>query len=886
MGADWGNMDPMSIPPIPPALIVPDGAAETRVDTLLEIACTINSELDLERLFQVIYEQCSRIFDTRNFLLVTCDPDGANLHVGVWFYHGQPLQQDDLRDGRLTGLSPEVIRTRQPLIVADYVAALRERGLSLPYPTDPGEHLVWIGVPMMIGDRLIGVITTSRPGPPYTAEDARLLQAIAAQCAVAIENARLVGMVSETVRELVRRTDELQGLNLITAAINRSLDLATMLAQGIESMRRISGWEAATIRLWDAATSRWNLVAHTGLPAGFPETGSLEPDGPLAPTIERMLTSRRPVLIDTHSDPALAPYQPFGRHCVLFPLQSGGQVLGFLLLGTQRPIGGEGPGAMMTDQTLLAIGDQMAMAIQNARLLHDVQTARSHLASILDATTDGIIFYDRTGRVELANEAAHAVFGLPPGSMVGKTAVEVSALLRPALKDPARADRVAEQMRGDLEATYSMEVELARPARRVLQRLVRPVRDANGEFIGRLSAYHDVTEAKDLARRTQELASLNAVATAINRSFDLKTVLDLAAESLLKVTGWDTITIRLWNPATRSWDLGARRGVPLSLMKGPEADGLGTPQDPVYARLTPELLAGRAASIAVAQVPELAHYRAAGLHYLISLPLQTRGQVLGMLVLGTLHAESAADANVMLSDTTLAAISEQLAVAIENARLQGQAQQAAALEERHRLARDLHDSVTQSLFTVTLMAEAAQAMIDRDPVRVAGYLERLKDTAHNALAEMRALLNQLRPQGLRASELGAALRKHAETISAQVGLPVEVEVDEDLPELPPIVEEALYRIAQEALHNVVKHAHAAHATIRLCSLRQREDAPPHAVSLTIEDNGAGFPGALPPTEGGMGLTSMQERAASLGGSFAIAPRAGAGTVVTVVIPLS
>ena len=168
-------------------------------------------------------------------------------------------------------------------------------------------------------------------------------------------------------------------------------------------------------------------------------------------------------------------------------------------------------------------------------------------------------------------------------------------------------------------------------------------------------------------------------------------------------------------------------------------------------------------SLDLAQVPALAHYRAAGLRWLVGMPVQTRGQVLGMLVLGAMHAKSAAKARAMLTDTTLAAISEQLAVAVENARLHSQAQQAAALEERHRLARDLHNSVTQSLFTVTLMAEAAQAMIERDPARVAGYLERLKDTAHGALAEMRALLNQLRPQGLRASGLGAALRKHAET---------------------------------------------------------------------------------------------------------------------------
>jgi signal transduction histidine kinase len=870
----------------PPAPWPPSDAVEARIDTLLEIARTINSELDLERLFWVIYEQCSRVFDTRNFLLATCDSDGENIEIKVWFYRGRQLHQPDLHEGRLQGLSPEVIRTRQPLAVPDYIAAIHERGLIIPRPTDEQEHLTWMGVPILIGERLIGVLATSRPGLPYTNEDLHLFQAIAAQCAVAIENANLLGMVSETVRELVRRTDELQGLNVISAAVNRSLDLPTVLEQGIVAVRRVSGWEVATIRLWNPATHTWDLAAQEGLPEGSLFDGPIHPSNPIYPYIEEMLAERFPVLLDTATDPVLASYRAFGRHGVLFPLQIGDEVLGLLLLGTSRPLRGIGPGAMMADQTLLAIGDQLAMAIQNARLLTDVQTARSHLTAVLDTTSDGVIFYDRGGHIELANRAVHALYGVPPGTFRGKTYAEVSAILRPLLKDPAVLDQVREVIEADSTATTIAELELARPTRRILSRLTTPVVDEKGEQIGRLSAYHDITEANDLARRTQELAGLNAVAMAINRSFDLKTVLGLAAESLLKVTGWDTATIRLWNPVTRCWDLGARRGVGEPAL--PPAEEVISEHDPLYENATPELLAGRAMSIDPTGDPALRPYRALGLLRVVMLPVQTRGQVLGIIVLGALRPEAARDAEAMLADSTLAAVGEQLAVAVENARLQSQAQQAAALEERHRLARDLHDSVTQSLFTVTLMAEAAQAMIDRDPVRVAGYLERLKDTAHTALAEMRALLNQLRPQGLSAAGLGAALRKHAETVGAQVGLAVTVEVDENLPDLSPAIEEALYRIAQEALHNVVKHAQASAACIKLNAIRPRPTAPPQAVVLSVEDNGQGFATALDLTiaGGGLGLTSMRERATSLGGSFAIGPRPDGGIAVTVAIPLT
>jgi PAS domain S-box-containing protein len=869
-------------------MILPDSEAATRVETLMEIACAINSELDLERVFWVIYEQCSRVFDTRNFLLVTCDPDGANIQVKVWFYQGRQLRQEDLPGGTLLGLSPEVIRLRQPLVVENYIEAIRARDLPLPVPADPGEHLAWMGVPLLVGDRLIGVITTSRPAVPYSESDARLLEAIAAQCAVAIENGRLLEMVTETVRELVRRTDELHGLNIIAAAANRSLDLPTVLSQGIQAVRRVSGWGFATIWLWTPPTGTWDLVAQEGLPETFPETYVLGPESPLNAYIEEVLASRRPVLLDAEADPSLGLYRTVGRHGVMFPLQTGDEVLGVLLLGTQRPIPGAGPGAMMTDQTLLAIGNQLAVAIKNARLLTEVQTARSHLAAVLDSTNDGIIFYNKAGRAELANRAVHKLYGLPPGSMIGHTVEEVTEMIRPALKDPTVADQLADRIKTQPEAAYTLEFELARPARRMVQRMVAPVRDDQGEMIGMLAAYHDVTETRDLARRTQQLASLNAVATAVNRSLNLNTVLDQAAASVLKATGWDTVTIRLWNPATRTWDLGARHGLPVQQAGVPAWSEAGTARDPLYERATPELLAGRPVIVAVPQEPGLDHYRRAGLLSIVSTPIQVRGQVLGIVVLGAVRPDLAATAPALLADPTLAAINEQLAVAIENARLHSQAQQAAALEERHRLARDLHDSVTQSLFTVTLMAEAAQAMIERDPLRVAAYLERLKDTAHSALAEMRALLNQLRPQGLRASGLAAALRKHAETVGAQVGLQVEVEVDEDLPDLPPAIEEALYRIAQEALHNVVKHAHATHAQIRVTGLAAHRGGPPQAVTLTVEDNGRGFSltGHHDTADEGLGLTNMNERATSLGGNFAIVPRPAGGTVVTVAIPLA
>ncbi|ABU60253.1 histidine kinase [Roseiflexus castenholzii] len=199
----------------------------------------------------------------------------------------------------------------------------------------------------------------------------------------------------------------------------------------------------------------------------------------------------------------------------------------------------------------------------------------------------------------------------------------------------------------------------------------------------------------------------------------------------------------------------------------------------------------------------------------------------------------------------------------------------AALEERQRLARELHDSVSQALYGIALGARTAQTQLERDPARLGEPLEYILSLAEAGLSEMRALIFELRPESLQTEGLVAALTKQSDALRARHKLDVVTRFDPE-PEISLEAKEALYRIAQEAMHNVARHAHATRVELSLLNADG-------ALTLEIRDNGKGFDPAQP-YPGHLGLKSMPERAAHIGGAFHIESRPGAGTVITVTVP--
>jgi signal transduction histidine kinase len=256
-------------------------------------------------------------------------------------------------------------------------------------------------------------------------------------------------------------------------------------------------------------------------------------------------------------------------------------------------------------------------------------------------------------------------------------------------------------------------------------------------------------------------------------------------------------------------------------------------------------------------------------------PIYSLGRVLGVLsVFGeTIHRFSAEDI------ALLAAIADHIGAAVAGARLRQQAEQAVLVEERQRLGRDLHDSVTQSLFSLTLFAAAAQdSARASDLNQVQFYLGRMSETAFQALKSMRLLIYELHPPALREVGLVEALERRLEAVERRAGVEAHLLAETSL-DLPTQVEAGLYRIAQEALNNVIKHSAATQVTVRL-------SAGDESLQLEVTDNGKGFDPAAVEDRTGVGLTSIQERVKSLGASLQIVSAPGQGTSIQVVVPVA
>ena len=262
-----------------------------------------------------------------------------------------------------------------------------------------------------------------------------------------------------------------------------------------------------------------------------------------------------------------------------------------------------------------------------------------------------------------------------------------------------------------------------------------------------------------------------------------------------------------------------------------------------------------------------------GFHSLAIAPLVSRGQVLGTLFVITSRVREFSQQGIEL----LASIGGQIGVAVENAQLYEQAQRVAVVEERQRLARELHDSVTQTIFSMTLTTEAIHQLLERDPTRLPSQLDRLQELSKSALAEMRSLIFELRPTA--ASEVGLvpALQKHILTLEKQNNLSITLDVVGE-PDITGDQSKRLFRVIQEALNNVVKHAQVDKASVTL----RFED---ELTSINIVDQGQGFnPETVDTNQARMGLSSMRERVDMLGGTLSIDSQPGKGTSVKVLIP--
>lgn len=269
--------------------------------------------------------------------------------------------------------------------------------------------------------------------------------------------------------------------------------------------------------------------------------------------------------------------------------------------------------------------------------------------------------------------------------------------------------------------------------------------------------------------------------------------------------------------------------------------------------------------------PVRAAVSALGFHVFLLIPLTARGVVVGLLIVGSdLPGTTFTPEELALAET----IAGDVATTLENARLAEEAREAAVDRERHRMARELHDSVTQTLYSIMLQTDATRLALSAGKIDVLEQrLDRLYEHTREAMTEMRLLIHELRPSILEEAGLAPALRARLEAVEVRSGLEAELQVDGER-RLPPEVEAELYRVALEGLNNVLKHARADCVNLAL-------SFDENAVRLTIRDDGVGFDLDSATRYGGYGLGIMEERVQQVGGDLRIETAPGAGTTLYV-----
>jgi GAF domain-containing protein len=739
--------------------------------------------------------------------------------------------------------------------------------------------------PLMVGEDKLGiVITYDREPGQSSAEEINYLAALADAAAMAILNARLY---AQSHRELRRR----DALRKVVASISSELDLDTLLARVV----------ANTVDLLDAHSGVISLIDRDGVARiravqNLPEHVVGAALGPLDGITGQVLATREAVIVehDVHDlAHPLAEARPV-QAGVAVPVWWQGQMMGvFGVLARD-------PARVFNAQdreVMELLANHVAIAIENARLYGEVRDRLAEVTGLQAASTALAeeLLPERALRV-LAEQAL-ALSGAATVSIEllrqGAYELEVQvAVGEHAIELAAKRVAVEGSLAGAAVSTGRPQVE--RTDDRSL--LILPLR-ARGRTLGSLSAYTHHPNAfharqvellatfasqaaisldnarlyGELHGRLEEMVGLQRLGTLLLEEHDFDRVLQSICQQLQRLTDAGGVGLALLEEDPRFLEM--------RTVVGPSAHVLLGARIPTEGSFAAEALRTNRYQLSDDAQNDPRGYKKSlvlgNTRTILSVPMKTRQRTVGVLSVYNKEAEGGFTDR----DAELATFfANQAAAAIENARLYEQTREYAVVEERNRLARELHDSVTQSLFSVTLLSEAALSLLDRDPAKARERLERANELAQGALAEMRALIFQLRPMTLQEEGLLSALKKHLTALRSRHGQVVHLEVTGSERRLPAPVEDAAFGIIQEALNNVVKHASSQRTQVQL-----RFDAD--ALLLAIVDSGVGFdPSVAVPTPT-LGMSSMRERAEGIGGRRVITSAPGRGTRVSSELPI-
>jgi signal transduction histidine kinase len=778
----------------------------------------------------------------------------------------------------------EVIETSGlPLAVdAEWQKSVRANGGRLdPCPAPPTFDCLVV-LPLRVGDDPLGLMLAfDRQVRHLTESELSYLNQVADTAAMAILNARLY---AQSHHELRRR----DALRRVVASISSELDLDSLFGRVIGAAVSLLEADSGVISLITQDGAARVRAAHN-LPLAVVGM-EFQPGVGLT---GRVLETREAVVVEQYKRdlprPILsAPQIEAGVAVPVWWQDRLVGVFGVLARDRTRIFNAQ------DRETMELLAGHVAIAFENARLYGEL---RDRLAEVtgLQAASSALA-------EELHPERALRVLAEQALSLSGAATVSIE-LLRPAGRELEVQVAVGENavnlaaMRVAVEGSIAgTAVETGQPQVSTSQ-LVLPLR-ARGRTLGTLSAYshqpnsfhlHQVellatfaSQAAisldnaqlyaELTSRLEEMFGLQRLGTLLLEEHDFDRVLHSICRQLQRLTDAGGVGIALLEEDPRFLEM--------RTVVGPSANvllGARIPTDGSFAAEALRTNRPQRSDDAQNDPRGYKHSLVLGnTQTILSVPMKTRQRTVGVLSVYNKEGEGGFTDR----DAELATFfANQAAAAIENARLYEQSREYAVVEERNRLARELHDSVTQSLFSVTLLSEAALSLLDRDPSKARERLERANELAQGALAEMRALIFQLRPMTLQEEGLLSALKKHLNALHSRYSSHVRLEVTGDARRLAAPIEEAAFRIVQEALNNVAKHAGAD------LDARVELDFGVDCLRVLIADHGVGFDPTAPRPSGKFGMSSMQERAEGVGGRLQVQSALGRGTRVTAELPV-
>jgi PAS domain S-box-containing protein len=519
------------------------------------------------------------------------------------------------------------------------------------------------------------------------------------------------------------------------------------------------------------------------------------------------------------------------------------------------------------------VNEQLTHEVAERQLTEKALAAREALLSqVLDLLPVGVWVTDATGRIASGNPAALEIWG--GAQYVGPNEFDVykawwaetGELIAPEEWAVVRAIASGEPSIGEL-----IEIETFDGQRKLVINSAMPLRGAQGEITGVVVVNEDITALRQLEltlqRRVEELSALHKISGTLATFPDLLQGIPNVAKAVRDLFGVDSVHIILSTMADGELVMvGHGRD---QRVLAPAPLGLSISELPV----TQQVLAEKRTLVATPGQVETSGAAAAFLrsHHIESfmlVPLVATGTTVGMMAVNSADKERSFEPEeIQLAET----IGADIAAAVANLHLLERIKETAALEERQRIAAELHDSVTQSIYSVSIMAEGVGRLLQQHKVAEAERSARqLRLMTLGALAEMRTLLFEFRPSALVGARLPALVQQLGDVLTGRLRVPVDLFTQGD--GQPPVdVKLSFYRIAQEAFNNIAKHAEARKVSV---DLRCGADA----VAMTITDDGRGFD---PETdfEGRIGLRIMAERAAAIGARLQIDSQPGRGSEV-------